>query len=68
MSGFKRKWFTGSFLQKFDTFGESVPGFNVRGDDEVKTRVGGCCSIIIAALVLLFATIKFSHLTSKYNP
>ena len=68
MSGSKRKWLTGSFLEKFDNFGEPVPAFNVKGEDMHKTRIGGACSLVIGALVLLFASIKFTHLTSKYNP
>ena len=34
----------------------------------VTTRVGGMVTLIIAMTVLLYAAIKFTHLSSRYNP
>ena len=70
MSAFtkREKWQSGHVLQSFDTFGEPVPGFNVKGQDMVTTRIGGVVTVIIAFLVFLYASLKFTHLTTRYNP
>ena len=49
-------------------FGAAIPTFNLRGKKDVKTSVGACASIIIIVLTLLFALLKFEHLTHKKNP
>ena len=64
----REKWQTGRVLESFDSFGEPVPGFNVKGQDMVTTRSGGVVTLIIAVMVLLYAALKFTHLTTRYNP
>ena len=70
MSAFtkREKWQSGRVLESFDSFGEAVPGFNVKGQDMVTTRVGGVVTVIIGVLVLIYASLKFTHLTTRYNP
>ena len=34
----------------------------------VTTRVGGMSTLLIAVVVLIYAALKFTHLTSRYNP
>ena len=34
----------------------------------VTTRTGGVVTVIIALLVFLYASLKFTHLTTRYNP
>ena len=64
----RNKWQTGKVLESFDSFGEPVPGFNIKGQDSVKTRIGGVLTLIISATVLLYAVVKFTHLYTKHNP
>ena len=39
-------------------FSNPIVGFNVRGSKDVKTNVGAFITMLIAMIVLLFATIK----------
>ena len=55
-------------LKKVDMFGAEIPEFNIRGDRSVKTNIGGCCSIIIIYLSLMYAAHKFNHLVTRHNP
>ena len=57
-----------SVLKRIDIFGKPLPGFNVKGSDVVNTIVGGFTTIIIAGIVLIYATTKLFHLHSKANP
>ena len=61
----------GSFMnsmKNWDRFATSLPGFNLQGEETVKSRLGAFCSMIAAVVVLLYATVKFVHLTEKHNP
>ena len=49
-------------------FAADLPKFNMRGEESVKTNIGGCCSIIIVFVSLMYATHKFNHLLTKHNP
>ena len=55
-------------LKKVDMFGAEIPEFNIRGDRSVKTNIGGCCSIIIICVSLLYAAHKFNHVITRHNP
>ena len=49
-------------------FGRSLPTFNLKGDDMVKTYFGGLMTVCIVFVMIAYATIKFSHLIDKHNP
>ena len=49
-------------------FGRRVPTFNLEGDDEVKTRVGGFVSLLLIYTTLLYALLKVRHLLEYKNP
>ena len=49
-------------------FGRPVPQFNLKGRVKLHTRLGGCVSLILMSVVLIFATLKFFHLWTKQNP
>ena len=57
-----------SVLKRFDIFGKPLPGFNIKGNDQVNTIAGGISSILIFGIVLIYATTKLIHLHSKANP
>ena len=49
-------------------FGNPVVGFNVRGRKDIKTNAGAFITMLIAIIVLLFASIKLIELKDKKNP
>ena len=55
-------------LKTVDMFAIDLPKFNMRGEESVKTNIGGCCSIIIIYLSLMYAVHKFNHLVTRHNP
>mmetsp|Transcript_27802 Transcript_27802/g.34542 ORF Transcript_27802/g.34542 Transcript_27802/m.34542 type:complete len:192 (-) Transcript_27802:347-922(-) len=57
-----------SFLHKVDIFGASVPSFNIRGKDTIKTYLGGFLSLTILYIIFIFAVMKFQHLMIRKNP
>ena len=58
----------GRVIQSFDAFGKALPVFNIKGKDLVTTRIGGAVTLLISCVALLYAVIKFSHLSYKSNP
>ena len=55
-------------MRRFDLFGQHVPAFNIKGKEVVQTNSGAACSMILVAVVVLYALVKFIHLESKHNP
>ena len=55
-------------LKTVDMFAADLPRFNMRGEESVKTNIGGCCSIIIIYVILMYAAHKFNHLVTRHNP
>ena len=51
-----------------DNFGQKLPRFNIKGNEGVNTIAGGLFSIALYMVVLMYTTIKFSHLLTKHNP
>ena len=50
------------FLSKMldlDKFSDSVPSFNFKGDQSIKTGLGAFCSITISIIVFYYALLKF---------
>ena len=45
-----------------------MPTLNIKGASSVKTYVGGCVTLLIMNLTVLFALLKMQHLISKRNP
>ena len=52
------------YMNQFDKFGTSVPSFNVKGDNEIKSNVGSILTLISAVVVLIYAVAKTSHIQS----
>ena len=71
MRGSKRLGKTNRFVGKMmalDKFSYSVPSFNLRGDQNIKTGLGAFCSIALAVVVLFYALLKFIQLQERHNP
>ena len=51
-----------------DMFPRPIPAFNISGETEVRTHLGGCISIAIMYVTFIFATLKLQHLLSRHNP
>ena len=51
-----------------DKFAYSVPSFNFKGDQSIKTGLGACCSITITIVVLFYALLKLIQLLEGNNP
>ena len=59
--------FFGKMIE-LDKFSDSVPSFNFKGDQSIRTSFGACCSIAISVIVLYYALLKFLHLYERHNP
>ena len=58
----KRLGKSNGFLSKMldlDKFSDSVPSFNFKGDQSIKTGLGAFCSITISIIVFYYALLKF---------
>lgn len=58
----------GSVWKRLDMFGVSLPMFNIHGQTVTNTVCGGVASFVVLFIFFLYATLKLSHLLSKYNP
>ena len=45
-----------------------MPSFNVQGDTAINTGFGGCLSIVIMILTLVYALLKFNTLYTRQDP
>ena len=59
---------TSEVFKSFDVFGKSLPTFILKGRKEMKTFLGGFVSILVFLVILMYATLKFTHLALKHNP
>ena len=57
-----------NFLERFDIFGKPLPGFNIKGRQQVNTMFGGASRLLLLMIVMLYAATKLIHLMSKANP
>ena len=48
-----------SKMLDLDKFSDSVPSFNLKGDQSIKTGLGAFCSITISIIVFYYAMLKF---------
>ena len=54
----KRKWRIDRTITGFDTFGKDMPNLNLQGETKVNTLCGGIVTLLIASVVVAFATHK----------
>ena len=55
-------------LQNVDMFGAPLPSFNLQGADAVKTNIGGCITLLIMIITLLFGLRKIQEMLMRRNP
>ena len=53
-----------AWMRQFDSFGQALPGFNLKGQSMVNTNLGGAMTIMLSAIVLVYAIAKSFHLQS----
>ena len=52
------------FVTQYDKFGRRVPGFNLRGNDVIRSKLGVVMTLICFIIVLVYALAKASHIQS----
>ena len=55
-------------LQNVDIFGAPLPSFNLQGAYAVKTNAGGCVTLVIMTITLLFGLRKIQEMFMRKNP
>ena len=55
-------------MMDLDKFSDTVPSFNFKGDQTIKTGLGAFCSITISIIVLYYALLKSIELSERKNP
>ena len=55
-------------LDAIDCFKKPMPTFNMRGRESIPSYAGCLLSFAIACIMVVYASIKFSHLMTKHNP
>lgn len=58
----------GKRLKRADIFSESIPSFNIRGQEKVQTYLGGTITLGLVYTTFLFALLKFRHMLFFKNP
>ena len=52
------------FINQYDSFGQAVPGFNIKGKDTIKSGIGSVLTLTSVLIVLVYAISKTTHLQS----
>ena len=63
-----KSWYMPNVLKKLDIFGQSVPSFNLKGENNIPTLTGGVGTFLIICVFLAYGSLKFTHLMEKRNP
>ena len=64
----KSRWQASEFIRSQDSFGKEVPSFNLKGDTQVRTLLGGFLTLTIFTVTLAYAITKFADLSEGRNP
>ena len=62
------RWRMDTFIRGFDNYAKEIPAFNLRGEANVKTLVGGVATLCVFLLTLAYASLKMVYLSSRRNP
>ena len=63
-----RAWDAKNYIRGLDSFAKEVPAFNIHGQSQVQTLVGGCLTVLIMILTFSYATSKMIDLSQKKDP
>ena len=58
----------GSILDNIDLFQVKVPVFNMNGKNSVPSMPGGIMTLVMICTLIMYAGLKFVHMTSRHNP
>ena len=67
-SGNRRAWDAQNYIRSLDSFAKEVPTFNIKGQSQVQSLVGGCLTLLIITLTFSYATSKMIDLAQKKDP
>ena len=59
---------TNGLFKRLDMFGQSIPGFKIMGEEQIRTNSGAFLSMLLLGIVAIYGTIKFIHLQQRNNP
>ena len=63
-----RAWDAKNYIRSLDSFAKEVPAFNINGQSQVQTLVGGCLTLLIMIITFSYATSKMINLALKKDP
>ena len=63
-----RAWDATNYIRSLDSFGKEVPAFNLHGQTQVQTLVGGCLTLLIMIITFSYATSSMINLAQKKDP
>ena len=61
-------WNVHNFIRSFDGFGQVIPSFNIKGENDVKTGLGGLLTAIISTITLAYAIQQIFALKEGSDP
>ena len=64
----KSRWQASTCIRKQDNFGKEVPNFNIGGETQINTVVGGFLSIMVLGMTLFYGIVKFIDLYQGNDP
>ena len=64
----RQAWDAKNYIRSLDSFGKEVPAFNINGQSQVQTLVGGCLTLLIMIITFSYATSKMIDLSQKKDP
>ena len=63
-----RAWDAKNYIRSLDSFAKEVPSFNIDGQSQVQTLVGGCLTLLIMIITFSYATSGMIDLAQKKDP
>ena len=64
----RQAWDAQNYIRSLDSFAKEVPAFNIQGQSQVQTLVGGCFTLLIMIITFSYATSKMIDLSQKKDP
>ena len=66
MGGWSKK--TETFFDRWDTYGGSLPGFNIDGRTKLGTCIGMFATLLLYTVVIGFSIVSLVKLIGRENP
>ena len=64
----KSRWRALTYLKERDNYGKDVPSFNISGETQVNTVLGGFLTIVVTVMTLGYALLKFVDVSQGKDP